>query len=73
VNRLKVSEKEWLIHADIDELLKLNYRTQVEARRYVRRLHLEIRNNVESIDSEDLDMRKRYGEQEESKKREGET
>jgi hypothetical protein len=70
---LPMEEKEWLIRQDFDKLLKLNWQTQLKAREHIKLQYFEIKNNVESIDVEDLDVRKRYGEQEEenNKKREG--
>jgi hypothetical protein len=69
VNKLTVTEKEWLIHEDIDELLKLNYRTQLQAREYVKRCYLKIRNNVHSIEPLPLTIRDRYDRTKEAEER----
>lgn len=55
-------EREWLIKQNFDELLRMNTRSLIEARAYVKRCYVDIRNNVESIDPEDLDIKSRYDE-----------
>lgn len=70
LKRLTQEEKEWLIKQDIDKLLKLNWQTLLKAREHIKRQYLNIRNNVESIVPEDLDLRKRYDSEQEEGKRE---
>lgn len=72
IKSLSVTEKEWLIHQDIDRVLKLNYRTQAQAREYVKRCYLEIRNNVHSIDRDVISIKDRYDVLHDNTKREQE-
>jgi hypothetical protein len=57
---LTLEEREWLIKQNIDELLKMNTRTQLQARDYIKRCYFDIRNNVESIDPEIVSIKSRY-------------
>lgn len=65
---LSPEEREWLIKQDFDKLLWRNVQTQMEARVYVKRCYVDIRNNVESMDVEALNMKVRFEQQPNEKK-----
>jgi hypothetical protein len=70
---IPAEQREWLIHQDIDRLLQMNTRIQTQARTYVKRCYVDIRNNIESMDFEDVDIKTRYESLIESEKNEEET
>jgi hypothetical protein len=68
LKHLSPEEREWLVKQDFDKLIDLNWKTQLSARDHIKRCYLEIRNNVESIDTEALNMKKRFEEESNGKK-----